>query len=192
MRADAQRNRAAILAAARELIARDGVDITMEELAARATVAVGTLYRHFPTKTALVAAVLDESVASIAELAEAALADHRAGRAAEEALGTLFRQVAAAYATDAGVKKAAASLGVAIDLDALTRQTDGPAYRATAAIAQILGAGQRSGRIRSDLTVEDLVMLVSSAPGAEASRRAREQYLAVVLAGIIRPGRPES
>src|SRR5688500_782616 len=71
-RADAERNRVRILAAARELIARDGPAVRMDAIAAAAGLAVGTLYRHFPTKDALVTAVVEDSVAAIADLAEGA------------------------------------------------------------------------------------------------------------------------
>jgi AcrR family transcriptional regulator len=59
LRADAARNRERILAAAREVFARDGREAQMEDIARRAGVGVGTLYRHFPTKTDLVAAAVD-------------------------------------------------------------------------------------------------------------------------------------
>jgi AcrR family transcriptional regulator len=58
LRSDAVRNRARILAAARKVFARDGQEAQMDDIARRAGVGVGTLYRHFPTKTELVAAAV--------------------------------------------------------------------------------------------------------------------------------------
>ena len=61
-RADAVRNRASILEAARRLVAEQGTEVAMGEIARAAGVAVGTLYRHFPNKTDLLAAVVNEYV----------------------------------------------------------------------------------------------------------------------------------
>lgn len=71
MRADAVRNRAKILEAARTEIAGRGPDVGMEVIAGTAGFAVGTLYRHFPTKTDLVGAVLTEYVEQMTVEAEA-------------------------------------------------------------------------------------------------------------------------
>src|SRR5436190_22066853 len=69
-RADAQRNRAKILVAANEAFARDGADVPLDTIAACAGVGPGTLHRHFPTKEALVAAVVAARLDRLAEQAE--------------------------------------------------------------------------------------------------------------------------
>jgi AcrR family transcriptional regulator len=66
LRADARRNREKVLAAARAVFAEQGVDAQMEDVARRADVGVGTVYRHFPTKDALLNALSDELFAVIA------------------------------------------------------------------------------------------------------------------------------
>src|SRR5919112_351206 len=106
VRSDAQRNRARILAAARELVAAAGADATMEDIARRAGVAVGTLYRHFPAKEDLVAAVVEDSIVHIAELAERALAAVDGGGGAGEQLGVLFAAIIERHATDRALKVA--------------------------------------------------------------------------------------
>jgi len=73
LRADAARNRDALLTAARHRFARDGFDVPVEEIAQQAGVAVGTVYRHFPTKDALVDAVIERAFTELADEAEAAL-----------------------------------------------------------------------------------------------------------------------
>src|SRR3954462_534801 len=60
LRADARRNREKVLAAARAVFADEGVDAQMDDVARRADVGVGTVYRHFPTKDALLHALSDE------------------------------------------------------------------------------------------------------------------------------------
>jgi AcrR family transcriptional regulator len=74
LRADAARNRAAIVTVAREVFAEQGLAAPLETIAARAGVGIATLYRRFPTREKLVAAALVEKIAAYAEAAEQALA----------------------------------------------------------------------------------------------------------------------
>ena len=106
VRVDAQRNRDRILEAARALVAETGVDATMEDIARHAGVAVGTLYRHFPAKEDLVAAVVEDSLAQMASLTEGALAAVHAGAAPGPALGELFREIAERTLVSANTVKA--------------------------------------------------------------------------------------
>ena len=73
LRADAARNRAAILAVARDVFAEQGLEAPLEVIAARAGVGIATLYRRFPTREKLVAAALVEKIAQYAQAAEQAL-----------------------------------------------------------------------------------------------------------------------
>src|SRR6266404_3633713 len=73
LRADAARNRAAIVAVARDVFAEQGLEAPLETIAARAGVGIATLYRRFPSREKLVAAALTEKVAAYAEVAEQAL-----------------------------------------------------------------------------------------------------------------------
>ena len=74
-RRDAERNRELLVAAARESFAEHGVDARLDEIARRAGVGTGTLYRHFPTREALVEAIFAERVGEFLALAEAGLAE---------------------------------------------------------------------------------------------------------------------
>ncbi|MEV4108025.1 helix-turn-helix domain-containing protein [Nonomuraea sp. NPDC049695] len=74
IRRDAQRNRDALVAAARAVLAERGVGAPLEAVAKRAGVAIGTLYRHFPERGELIDAILDEQLAGWAELARQAVA----------------------------------------------------------------------------------------------------------------------
>src|SRR3954470_19044082 len=68
LRADARRNRAAIVKAARKVFSDKGQDAQMDDIARRAKVGVGTVYRHFPTKEALLEELVRESFRELAEL----------------------------------------------------------------------------------------------------------------------------
>src|SRR3954449_737551 len=75
LRRDAQRNRERILAAARELFAERGIDATLDDVAARAGVGVGTVYRRYPNKDALLDELFEARIAELVALAEASLED---------------------------------------------------------------------------------------------------------------------
>lgn len=188
MRADARRNRARILDGARAAVADAGVDATMEEIARRAGVAVGTLYRHFPAKDDLVAAVVEDGAERIAALAERALGavDGGAGPGAE--LEALVRAVADRYATDRAFKVATGALehglehGLEDELAAAP--PDSPVARATGSITALLNRARDAGAVRADTTLADLVLLLGAVPGPEVAAGRRARYLDIVLAGL--------
>ncbi|MFE4539350.1 TetR/AcrR family transcriptional regulator [Streptomyces scopuliridis] len=176
LRADAVRNRKKILNAAREQITLHGPDVSTDEIAAAAGVAVGTLYRHFPTKTDLVAAVIGEYTNHVADDVEAARQRAAEGsRALDEITGFLTR-VVEATATNHAVKAAARTLG------AHPADTDAEA-RAGTALADLIRVGQRDGDIHSDVTVDDIYLLISTAPTDQPSA-ARTRWLTLVLTGL--------
>src|SRR3954453_17400464 len=75
LRVDAERNRQRVVAAAREAFAEFGLDVPLEDIARRAGVGVGTLYRRYPTRADLVAAAFEAKMTAYAEAAREALAD---------------------------------------------------------------------------------------------------------------------
>jgi len=175
-RADAVRNRKKILDAAREQITLHGPEIGMDEIAAAAGVAVGTLYRHFPTKTDLVAAVIAEYVDDVAQHAERALARATEGARPVDEIAAFLEYVVEASATDRAVKAAAQDLGA-------TPTNKAGEDRATAALAKLIRAGQDDGYIQPDVTVEDLYLLFTSAP-TDREPTARARWLTLVLRGL--------
>lgn len=193
MRADARRNRDRILAAARELLPRRGTELTMDELAAAAGVAVGTLYRHVPTKQDLVAAVVEDGIAHLATLAETAVAAIEATSAGDGArreevatrFDALLRAVAARHAEDRAVKDAATQLGqpVSPDLDAAEGSV---MARATGAFEAVLAHARDAGVVRADCTLTDLVALIDVVPPG-ADDATRDRLLDVVLHGLRPP-----
>jgi AcrR family transcriptional regulator len=191
MRSDAARNDAAILEAARELISAEGSGVSMDAIAARAGVAVGTLYRHHPTKAALVDAVVRASIDQIAEDAVAAHERVQAGADVETEVLGLFRLVARRHATDQAVKEAALTLGLSPLIDPPTEALAPGSAEARAATATdaLLRAAQQAGVVRTDVDVFDIWALVAGTPGAESPEQVRERYLDIVIAGLRPPGR---
>ena len=177
-RADAVRNRTSILEAARRLVAEQGTEVAMGEIARAAGVAVGTLYRHFPNKTDLLAAVVNEYVEALADDAQDAWARVEAGRsdAAQELLGFLERALEM-IARSHTVKVVARALGAEVEYAE-------PETRATEALEHLIEAGRASGRLRSDLTVSDLYILMVFYPG-DGSVEVRRRWLELIRPGLL-------
>lgn len=175
-RADAVRNRGKILAAAREWMTERGPDAGMDEIAGAAGLAVGTLYRHFPTKADLVAAIVSEYVAQVAADAEAALRRVEAGTRAAAEITALLLRVVEVSATNYAAKAAAEALGAAARAQA-------DEQRAAAALAGLIAAGQADGDIHPDVTVEDIYLLFTTAP-TDQPPAARARWLTLVLPGL--------
>ncbi len=175
-RADAVRNRKKILESAREQITRHGPDIGMDEIAAAAGVAVGTLYRHFPTKTDLVGAVVAEFLGHVADDAESACERVASGSRALDEITAFLRRVIEAAATMHAVKAAARALRTGLGFK-------GEEERANAALATLIKAGQADGDIHPDVTVHDIYLLFTSAP-TDQPAAARTRWLTLVLPGL--------
>ncbi|MGW5345149.1 TetR/AcrR family transcriptional regulator [Streptomyces sp. NPDC004050] len=157
LRADAARNRARLLDAATEVFTTRGVGVTTEEIARTAGVGVGTLFRHFPTKEALLEAVmvrrLEEIAARTAQLAT------ETGPA--EALFACFRLV---VEQSAGKGEFATQLAAAgVDVHA---SLHGPTTEIQARLAELLAAAQGAGAVRPELGMPELLALLAGTGGA--------------------------
>ncbi|MER7665929.1 TetR/AcrR family transcriptional regulator [Streptomyces sp. NPDC096193] len=141
----------------------------------------GILYRHFPTKTDLVAAVVAEFVARVAEDAQASLGRVADGARALDELTAFLGRVVETSATDRAVKAAAQSLGA---------EPGNPAAeeRASGAVADLIRAGQADGDIHPDVTVDDIYLLFSTAP-TDQPASARSRWLTLFVAGLTTEGR---
>lgn len=153
MRADARRNREKVLQAARAEFAAEGEDAQMPDIAKRAGVGVGTVYRHFPTKEALVEALVRDHFARIADLAEEAA--HGDGEPWDRLL-RLARICGEQCASDRGL--AAAVAGSREILSVVADQEP----RLRAASTRLLDEGKAAGQVREDATGEDVSMLMCS------------------------------
>ena len=176
-RADAVRNRGRILAAARQEIADRGPDVGMDEIAGRAGVAVGTVYRHFPTKEALVTAIVNESMEQVADDAERCLALCEGGAAARGQLIAFIEALITLSAENQAVLAAMEALGA-------SKEADSAEARATTAITRLIEIGHESSSIPRHVTVADVYLLVGTAPYNRPASL-RDRWLDLMLTGLM-------
>jgi AcrR family transcriptional regulator len=183
LRADARRNRDRIISAGRELFARDGPEAQMDEIAARAGVGIGTVYRHFPTKEALLTAMVRDRFKQFAEIAELAeeTVDPR------DALETVMRRSAEAVEGDAGFQLAMMDSNQ-LEWEGIEEQK----ALLAEALTRIIGRAVDVGAVRDDFTFEDFGMVMCGItstmyykPGSADWRR----HLAIVADGLRPPAR---
>lgn len=177
-RADAVRNRTAILEAAKQLVTEQGAEVAMGEIARVAGVAVGTLYRHFPNKADLLAAVVNEYVDALADDAQGAWERVESGRSeADQELLDFLERALEMVARSHAAKTVARALGAEVEYAE-------PENRATEALGRLIEAGRSSGRLRRDLTVSDLYILMVFYPG-EGSVEVRRRWLELIRPGLL-------
>lgn len=178
-RRDAQRNRAAILEAASEVLAQDGTVALMPEIARRAGIGQATLYRHFPDRQALTAAVLGHQL----DLLEARVVAHSADPAR---FRDLLREVLHSQIELRGLVKLVRRFDPA--------QQERYRQRVIAAFAAPMGRAREHGHVRADLVPEDLSLLFTMVQGVaeatddvRAARAAADRSVDLVLDGVFMP-----
>ena len=178
LRADARRNRARILVVAEEAFAADGLGVPVEELVRRAGFGVGTFYRHFPTKEALLGALILERIEQLTLAAEAALE----GDPAEGFAGFVAGLVRAGSGNKA---IAAALVRSGVDLQALTGD---PGRRLSELTALLLARAQQAGAVRPDIGPRELKVLtnglIQAAETYPDDPGMAQRLVPVVLAGL--------
>jgi AcrR family transcriptional regulator len=150
LRADAERNRTAILAAAQEVFAEQGLEAPLEEIAARAGVGIATLYRRFPDRQQLVAAALAGKITQYAEAAGRALvvADPWAGFA------SFAEQACEMQADDRGLSDLLCmTLPAGAHVEQLRRQANDQ-------VVELIDRAKAAGQLRADFVGEDLLLLL--------------------------------
>ncbi len=189
-RADARRNRERVLAAAEAVFAESGVKAPVEEVARRAGVGVGTVCRNFPTKHALIEAVVGAMYESLLEEVEAASVDPDPAGAFERFVMGLpaFQARHRALADQMANENMAAS-------------NAGPKEQVLRAISVLVARAQEAGAIRADIGPGDVSMLFAgvahaTAIAGELQPVLRERFVRIILDGLraddptALPGRP--
>ena len=174
MRADARRNYERLVAAARVVFTETGTSAPLEDVAEQAGVGIGTLYRHFPTRQALLEAVYLEQVQAIA-----AAADELAGLEPWEALSTWLRQ----YVGFAGTKKALAEALLETDPDSTVLLACRTAI--LAAGNALVERAQEAGVVRPDTAFTDIGRMIGGiavVPTVDDAQR--ERLLTLALDGL--------
>lgn len=153
LRADAQRNTNALLDAALAVFATSGVDAPVREIAVKAGVGIGTVYRHFPQRSDLIVAVFQHQVDACADAALVLAAEHAPG----EALARWMQRYADFIATKRGLATALHSGNPAFNtLPTYFDQRLRPALRV------LLDAAASAGEVRTDIEPDDLLRAVAS------------------------------
>jgi AcrR family transcriptional regulator len=168
LRADAQRNLERVLDAATEAFTASGPEASIDEIARRAGVGHATVFRRFPTKDALMFAVVERRVAEIRALAEEALASDDPGGAFFDFVWKVAELHAGARGLHECVLRCHEKPGAA-ELEQLS--------------AKIVSRAQRAGAVRSDIKAGDVPALVRAALTAAPERQWR-RYVEVVLDGL--------
>jgi AcrR family transcriptional regulator len=177
LRADARRNRERVLVAARETFAADGLDAQVDDVADRAGVGVGTVYRHFPTKEALIDAVAAAGYEEICSIARESLEQDDPW----EAFSDFMWRGARMHRHDR------AQCEINSTRPDVVQRVFGDKQELLGLVAQLIERGQAAGAIRADLTADDMPTIWCSLGAAQqrSPNDARwERYLQVVLDGL--------
>lgn len=170
MRADAARNRARILQVAYETFAADGLGVPIDEIARRAGVGAGTVYRHFPAKEDLFRAVVADRIRTLVDQGrELAEADPAGG------LYTFLKSMVLHWgAADRGLVDALAGMPEA-EGDFLSM------------LADLVDAGQRAGTVRPDVTVPEVKALMVGCQAAQAYNPDAAGHVTDIVFDGLRP-----
>ncbi len=177
VRADAQRNIDALLTAAAEIFVTSGVDAPVRQITAKAGVGAGTLYRHFPQRSDLIAAVFRHEVDACADAAPSLAAQHEPA----EALTKWLQRFAVFIATKRGLSAALHSGDPAYDsLPAYFQQRFMPVLRT------LLDTAAQAGEIRSDADPEDLIRATTNLtlPAQEDDNGHTQRMVALLVDGL--------
>jgi AcrR family transcriptional regulator len=158
-RADARRNRARVLEAADDVFASKGISASTEEIARHAGVGVGTVFRHFPTKEALLEAVLVERFGRLAQEARGLATAGEPGTAFFDFLANVVNQSATKNAFAEALTRAG------VDVEHTVAEVGRELW---SALDTLLAQAQRAGAVRDDVATGELIALIVGASAAAA------------------------
>jgi AcrR family transcriptional regulator len=181
MRADARRNREKVLRAARKCLADDGHDAQMEDIARRAKVGIGTVYRHFPTKDALVEALAAERFKGLTEKAREALSNPEPW----DGFSDFMYYSASVQANDRALSEI---MGARPEVMREAAEDSG----LFEPVSELVAKAQKAGSLRPDVVPDDVPLLMcglARAPrgGSKGPESNWERYLGIVLDGLRAP-----
>ena len=180
-RSDARRNRGRVIEAARRCMARDGLDAQMEEIARRAGVGVGTVYRHFKTKDDLVEALAAERFERLRDLAVDALRKDDPWSSFED----FMRESARIQTDDRALSEVLTSRP-----DTMRRAAE--AVDILGLVGELLGRAQAAGVVREDVRPDDVPMLMCALAGTFRNPHADpDRYIGIALDGLRAAGAPD-
>jgi AcrR family transcriptional regulator len=181
LRADAARNRARVLEVAYETFAAEGLSVPIDEVARRAGVGAGTVYRHFATKEALFQAVIKDRMQHLVDDGYALLESDEPG----EALFIFLRSMVLRWgATDRGLAEALAGLGIDIAQAAPDAED---AFLAL--LGELLRAAQEAGTAREDIDVREVKSILVGCQAMEAYNSALADRVTEVVVDGLRAAR---
>jgi AcrR family transcriptional regulator len=177
LRADARRNRERILAVAEAVFAEKGPSASTDEVAARAGVAIGTVFKHFPTKQALLQAIMKDLLARLTQEVDTLVVDEAPG----EALFTFITRMVEQAAQKRTVVGLLAEAGIDLQVaDSVQLLREG--------IEALLTRSQRAGTIREDIRLDEVIALLTGvcqgALQAGWDRDLQHRTLAIVFEGL--------
>ena len=201
LRVDAQRNLEHVLRAAREVFGELGYGAPMEDVARRARVGVGTVYRRFPSKDVLVRRIAEEETSRLTEQARAALGQE------DEPWSALSRFLRTSVASGAGrlLPPQVLRVGVAEERGLLPqqrtqpagelrlvseerREDDGGAAELLDVVGQLVERARAAGELRTDVSVSDVLLVIATAapslPDAAQQAAASARLLDILLEGL--------
>ncbi|MFI5658428.1 TetR/AcrR family transcriptional regulator [Streptomyces sp. NPDC051684] len=179
LRADAERNRQRIIAAAREVFAERGVEVTLDDIARHAGVGVGTVYRRFADREELIEAVFEDQVERLAAAAEEATRCQDPWTGLEQLL-TVAGQY---FADNRGLRT------ILLEGGSDRPRTVGMRERLTPAVTAVLTRAQQAGTLRADIEATDVplihIMLMAAAEqGRAVTPDLWKRYLTLILDGL--------
>jgi AcrR family transcriptional regulator len=187
LRADAERNRRRVLEVGHRVFASEGLAVPIDEVARRAGLGVGTLYRHFPTKEALIAAIVVSKIEEVTAEARGLLESEKPS----ETLFAFLVRMIEGWSQKKDFMEALASAG--IDLKEVARAK----AELHAELGKLLEIAQAAGGVRRDISIREIIALIAGTFGSlerhGLSAKERDRMLAVVFDGLrpVRASRSE-